>query len=490
MLIFLFYVDLKEVSVQAGSLFDSTDSTQTSCSESDLMYDETNKPSRNDIIRIPGFDDMLPRLEIKTLNMKQIAVKHCVTNSMLQFDVSVPVKGDQNIRSLSKTLSLTPIEITESQTVVYKCKTTILNAMLPAELCSILPKMISSIIDSNIANITSSVGNCALCPTKTSSWLSTIAELTRHENGDVTSITAFKFSPEIKEILEGRFANVEHIKPTFNNIDFKMKYDQCMIAELLQTVPVDSLNNLLKYQKSPLIMELNNSQSEASLHQTNDQHPDITDIQNHAPICTALDIYTTKSDKLASAIKPYNFMDFIEIMMRSYNLQINQNLSNYFDMFKFQYDGKNIEIDIISLTNEIGVQNKISVTVSNVNIDSLFKGFSKIRNNKEHEMNSTCLECIDYVNTSLTRKSHIEERTQVALKKIKRKGFCKLYRKCNSKPCISSKERCTSSANISLNKITTIDDFFQMLGSKKIFSSVFDGTAVKKILSSVVEVLF
>ncbi|KAI5643835.1 hypothetical protein NE865_04011 [Phthorimaea operculella] len=107
-------------------------------------------------IKIPGFDDTLPNLEIQTLNANQIQVKNCINNVVVHFDVSMPNKKCSNAFKKKNSLPVfTPLPVTESNTRMYKCSTKILNAVLPAELCTVLPTLMQNIFDSN-TNLVSS----------------------------------------------------------------------------------------------------------------------------------------------------------------------------------------------------------------------------------------------------------------------------------------------------------------------------------------------
>ncbi|KAJ8718508.1 hypothetical protein PYW08_002745 [Mythimna loreyi] len=474
-----YQIDLKEASVQAGSQCDSTDFTQTCDSETDSTDDDINN-NRNNFISIPGFNNTLPLLEIKTLNMNQIAVKHCVTNILVEFDVTVPTKNNLKMNLNKSSLLLTPIVKTEGDTKVYKCKTTIVNAMLPAELCSILPKMMSSIADSS-----KTIGGPTLSSSN-QSWLSTISEQTRCENGGSSCIIApIQTSPEIKYILEGRFLTKNYKMSTLHKKHYRMNYDQCLVIDLL---PIILLENLLYYTDSPLVMELDNTQykrSQVSLLQSNKKFSGVTDFQNQN-ICTSVNVYTGSYKRSTSAFNSQNLVDMIASIMHRTNIPLHRNLCSYLDMLK-QFDRKNLQINM-SMMNDNGVQKTITVTVNNLNIDSLYKAFPKIKDSNQYEMdtNNSPLKCIEYVNSSRARKLSKTELTPVNIKKIKRNSFYKLYRKC--KPVNhESREICVNTGNTPLNKITTLDDFFQILGSKAIFSSVLDGNAEKKILSSVLE---
>lgn len=481
-----FSVDLKEVSVQAGTVCDSSDSTQTTDSDINMAHDVTITSKQNNCLSIPGFKNTLPALEIKTLNKNQIAVKHCMTNIMLQFDISVPAKSDHSTTSLSKSSSLIPIEVTESHTKIYKCKTTILNAMLPAELCYILPRMMHTIMNSNL----NSDLPTALCPGKTDSCLSTISELTRYETADtVSSLASLHMTPEVKHVLEGRFSNkITCVKNAFTRkVNLRASYNYDLVIELL---PKLSLKDLSQLEVIPRVFELNNTKE--GLSPFDDSYKQLsTDVTNiKIPTCTTMQVYTGRNKRLSAVFKPYDLLGMIEGILSNHNLLINLNLTTYFDMLKLQYDNKNIEINM-SIKNDKGVEKNISVIVTKLKIDSLYNAFPKINNRKSyassdnHTRRDNPIKCIEYTNSSLTNKPDNTGITQVTSIKNKKKGFYKLYRKCKSTTNIPSPEKCI---NTPLNKVTTLEDFFQILGSKKMLCSVFDGYAAKKILSSIIEV--
>ncbi|PZC80469.1 hypothetical protein B5X24_HaOG214626 [Helicoverpa armigera] len=469
-----YQIGVKEVSVQAGSVCDSSDSTQTYDSDTETEHaPNTRNP-------IPGFEKTLPMLEIKTLNMNQIAVKHCVTNVIVQFDVILPAKSEQTSTNTStyKSIPLIPVEITDSHTKVFKCKTTIFNAVLPAEICSILPQMMSAIIDTN-SNTTTT-----MCPTKTDSCLSTITEQTRCEAGEsLSGIASSHRSTEIKPAIQGSFTNKAYKKPIPTKIYFRFDYDNLLAEELLPKV---SLDGLVKYEINPRLVEIDNTKcilSLVMLRRSIRQKPSVTDmVQTNTS--TSMEVYTGSKRNVCPAYKPLDIVGIIKSILRTHHLQINMNLTSYFDMLKMKYDGKNIKINM-SLTNCNGEQKNVVVTVNNLKVDSLFEALPKMNIKKKNSVNkNNPVKVMDYANTSLAGKSENMEINRTNCTKVKRKGFYKLYRKCKSTTNIPSAEKCTSTP---LSKITTLEDFFQILGSKRMLCSVFDGYSAKKILSSISE---
>ncbi|XP_022824928.1 uncharacterized protein LOC111355344 isoform X2 [Spodoptera litura] len=466
----IFPIDLKEVSVQTGSLCDFSDSTQSYDSDTDLVHDLIELPN------IPGFNHTQPVLEIKTLNTNQIAVKHCMTNVMVQFDVTVPAKDTKSTTSITKTLPLIPLEVTDSHTKVYKCKTTIFNGMLPAEICSILPKMMNNIINSTNTNI-STENSFTICPTKTESCLSTITEQARYENAESLNfkILSDLSTSKLRRSFEGSFSNKALIKPIFKKNVFQIDYNSCFVTDLLPQV---SLDDLLQYEVSPIAVELNSCKYE-QLHLPS--NGPVTDLV--PPTCTTLAMYTTTTNRITAAFSSCDLIDMMKSLWYNYNLQIHFNLCSYFEMLQLQYGDQNIKLNV-SLTNYNAVLKNVAVTVNNVKIDSLFKASPKGNVNKRLRVKAP-IKCIEYVNTVLANKTKSTEVSQVTFNKVKRKGLYKLYRKCKSTTNIlisGDKHPYTP-----LNKITTMDEFFQVLGSKKLLSSVFDGYSSEKILSSILE---
>ncbi|CAG9566028.1 unnamed protein product [Danaus chrysippus] len=128
------------------------------------------------LIPLPGFDAAPNDLEIETYNQKQIVVKNCVTNVVVKFDVQLPVDTCQSLQ-VKQSLSCIPVAITDDQTKIFKSKTTIINAFLPAELCSILPMIMNKIITSN-----TKLALPKIKVAKVESNLSTITELTRSDS--------------------------------------------------------------------------------------------------------------------------------------------------------------------------------------------------------------------------------------------------------------------------------------------------------------------
>lgn len=471
------------MSVQAGTLCDSSDSTQTYESDIELARKEAFTSTRKNLISIPGFSNSQPVLEITTLNMNQIAVKHCVTNVMFQFDVTVPSKINSPTNT-SKSLPLIPIEVTKSHTKIYKCNTTILNAMLPAELCSILPRIMSNLIE---VNVDSDIIP-PLCPVKTESCLSTISELTRGETSDILfPIASIQKMPSRQTlVIDGRFTNkISILKLKPNKLNVRVNYSHDLVTKLLPKIVI---KNLSEYLTSPIYNmsvkeDMNAGVSKSKLRRS------LAVPNTRSSKCSILEVYSGSNKRLRSSFKPFDLISVIESILSSRNLQINRNLTSYFDLLKLQYDGKGIKINV-SMMNDIGVQRNMTVVVNNLKIDSIYEASPITITRKIEETvtykSETRMKCIEY-KQSLANKTESTEINQISSNKIKRsKGFYKqVHRKCKSTTNIPSGDK---NVNTPLSKITNLEEFFQVLGSKKNFSGVFDGYAAKKILSSITEV--
>ncbi|CAB3221721.1 unnamed protein product [Arctia plantaginis] len=425
---------------------------------------------------IPGFDSSLPGLEIKTLNMNQIAVKHCVTNIMVQFDVTDNISTAVN----SKALPIMPVDVTESHTRIFKCKTTIVNAMLPAELCSILPKLMK-LIDSDVKSVRPAFGPALI--NKNQSHLSPISELSTRpccESNTVPIITTkplqITVSPlhhlahAVKPYISGMFSSRNGITKGTKKLNPVVKYNPALLRE---TLPKSyTIIDILTYGiRLPLFKEVNiENQSKRELP---------VGLQKQCPTCTALDLYTTNNKRLVPAFKPFKFEDAItEILIK---IQVSRlNVSTYIpkalSFSKIRY------LNITSLNNN-GSNSNVSVITNNLNMNNLFS------QDKKYVLvqNDTSEKRLEYIKPSTKYGSKIKDLKSVTELKVniknKRKGFYRLYRKCKSATIIPTEKYVSTP----LHKIQNLDDFFQVLGSKKILASVFDGNAEKKILSSVVE---
>lgn len=459
--------DLKEASIQtllAGKNFDVKDQF-VEMGQKVTPNEVVPYQANNFLDTLPGFDDSLPALEIKTLNMKEVAVKYCTTNVMVQFDVAAPSEPE-NLHPIQKSSSFVPLAITESHTKIFKCKTTIINAMLPAEICSLLPKIIRSIIDTNNAHTPPHM------PAKfqSESPLYTISELSTCESPDIFKSAlppqvANNISPNLLKLLDGVFSTKE-TKKIVNDETPKVGYNNNFLTkDLLMDV---SVHRLLTINVNPLSFGMPKAGvTKQTLRNTAKIHCDNGLSKTNS--CTTLDLY------------------------RERNPMINVILSNNSNGLKDLWRSKlniNLKVPTFSIPLEVTLDhNKIIVTMKkNLNDDdeAIMDDNSMKKHDFKVDSHADELKAIEYKNHTENRKSNKKEfqnQTIMSCAKGRKKSFVKLYKKCKSTSNISGERYSTS-----LSKIVNLDDFFQALGSGKLLSSVFDGLSGKKILSSIIEV--
>lgn len=473
----------KEASIQtvlSGSNFKLTEQTSREEAEVTIAADVANKAEvtnetevqnrsindglpdviqcvpNNYLKALPGFDECLPALEIKTLNTKEVAVKHCMTNVMVQFDISVPSETEP-MSSLQKSSSFVPLTVTESQTKIFKCKTTIINAMLPAEICSLLPKIMRTIIESNkpLPSIPSTV------PYPTDGLLYTISELSNSESQDIFNPvlpSKVNLSSTLLNLTNGVFSS-NKTKPRSCNLPALIVNDWNKVTNVFVELPT---LRLFPRDISPIYL---------GLHKPGKKRTEKDQNLNgfNSKTCTDLELYRGT---------PLNI-----IFGRCYSRMI-ENATNRNTNIQIKLFTNNIPLMltltdhniIMSMTNNTnGFEEKASVMIDNMNLNSYFP---------KNEPNKTSLNAIeDNSHQNNSDNQAVQTQNTPSLLRTRRNKFVRLYKKCKSTSNISSEKCCTS-----LSKITNLEDFLQAVGSGKLLSSVFDGFSGKKILSSLLEV--
>ncbi|OWR49952.1 hypothetical protein KGM_208033 [Danaus plexippus plexippus] len=387
---------------------------------------------------LPGFDAAPNDLEIETYNQKQIVVKNCVTNIVVKFDVQLPVDTCQSLQ-VKQSLSCIPVAVTDDQTKIFKSKTTIINAFLPAELCSILPMIMNKIITSHakFALPKLKVG-------KVESNLSTITELTRSDS--------LEFPKEISHILS---------EPR-TDLLFNMK-------------SMEILN--FKTEPSALI-ELKHDDIPEAVLQSNSIIP-------QRVICMALQIYNPHN-QVVPAYERFNIKSYIESLIYTKTLTMVKNTLLIINSFKVLCLNKNIAISI-EFEN---CRTPVNILISNIPNYSKNTSFEKsIKFNEENcdcnSQTNTIPKVLDiYTNKSRTNLYQKKNKSSEIrpYNKSKKKGFVRLYKKCKSMSNLSNYKQ-----SISIDKITNCEEFLQTLGLSKVFTSVVDGNMEQKIMSSLKE---
>lgn len=97
------------------------------------FYDAENDPLRD----IDGFDKPVSEVELRSITKDTVVMKSFVANVVLHFDVVLAL----NQLKVDTNLDYIPVGKTESQTKIIKCSTSVVNAILPAQLCALIPGM-------------------------------------------------------------------------------------------------------------------------------------------------------------------------------------------------------------------------------------------------------------------------------------------------------------------------------------------------------------
>lgn len=464
-----YFTDIKEMAIQ----------TPTTMRDKNLLDIGPSLDSLNDdlLVKIPGFDEVLPAVEIETLNMNEIAIKHCLTNVMVQFDITVPKESDTLLVNVKKSSScMVPVSETDSHTKIFKCKTTIVNAVLPAELCSVLPKIMRKFYDSKM-NVT-----IPLMPHSAESQLSTISEdtLVSSKVSVPTSSLPNFISPLLTNLLRGTFSGCL-TKPVSTDalidrtISFKT-YKLC--SEIIYKVSkllFENVQPMFTCNVDPYKMSMSTIILGPSC---NDRH-----LFEIAPknTCTALQLYKA-NDNFMEPLGNFNLTEVVRRVLSIHITNISFNTPSYFNQCEQHHD--DLVTVNLELLNNKDISKKMCITISKLRVDSIFTAFTKRRGKVIETNEAPPLKAIEYPNDCRNKvvKKNLNHQVSGG-SKIRRKGFVRLYKKCKSTSNIPAEKLSTA-----LSKIANLDDFFQALGSGKLLSSVFEGIAGQKILTSIFQV--
>lgn len=445
--------------------------------KSNPVFEDSKKIKCDNMLAIPGFDDSLLDLQIETISRNAIAVKHCVTNIIVQFDVAIPSEINR-FAHLTQSVSCVPVSDIESHTKIFKSKTTIVNAILPAELCSILPMTMKNIIDSKL-----------LLPKMIdiAEPHSSPIELTQFESGNLMKHfipVHIPCSSELRHLGQGNFAKYNMptttIK-TISNITSQLTVRPFSFEEFYSQKVTEFGRNLLNdchiwHIAALRVFETNHSRN---------QEPEIENKLFQTKIsCMALQSYSLDNKRIARAFK-FNFIDFIVAILNNpvFSVQISMPL-------KKSLSGLN-SVKSIQITMDLEVEeNNRSCLISN-KIIGVYNNFQnniaqpKISNSylkKQKAITNAKYRSSSHLNKFENCKSGFEYSVN-HIRKMK-KSYVKLYRKCKSMSSISNERSC-----IALSKIINFEDFFLALGSARSLASIFDGNTERKILTSIKEVL-
>lgn len=446
---------MKETAIQTGPSM----AVATSCESVNSISKITIKKKIEPLMVIPGFEDdnLIPNLEIETMSMNEISVKHCSTKILVHFDIASPMEPHINLK---KSTSLIPLTVTESHTKVFKCKTTILNAMLPEELCTILPKMMTSIIKTNECLDLSPIP-----VDKIGFYLFPIPEITSPESPETTSsiLPITIMSTKLQTLLNGVYSSPKNLNASITPYGYNRKH--------IDILPCLERPHFFNCNVNPVVFIA------------------ITNLRQILPLltiplkntCMAIQLYPGYDQRIVPAYKRFNF---VGILLKIFKIR---------DSF-VNYVYNCIQLKSIPWTN-IALKHitfiKFTVTKPDGLEDSfVFDVTTVINTNKiSNEVSERQKDCVrKYL--CLTKNKNIEWRNvhnqasfTVLNNKIKKKGFVKFSKKCKSSSCISGER-----AAIPLSKINNLEDFFSAFGTGKLLAGAFDRQGGQKILSAVAQV--
>ncbi|KAJ0175078.1 hypothetical protein K1T71_009219 [Dendrolimus kikuchii] len=453
----------KEASIQAVL---TTKNSYTSYDDKNFQ-DSLNKTMSSGIIdplRDLGFDAAIPALVIETFNKNNVIIKHCLTNITLQFDVSVPDETNTTAIKFQKSSLLVPIEGVAGQSKLFKYKTTILNAILPAELCNIIPKMIRNNMNKMETEET------------LTQKLFTIRELSRSERSppSLQSFSSMKMgmSQNLRRFIYGTFPKMPS---KFKLVPIKIKQIGNKTEHYLLIEPLSELNKIIALNIVVSKISLSEKYFSTDVLETK-YNESISAIQTIST--TALVPYSASNHNLLETPKQYEF-SMTDIIRNYYKYKAQISLDSSLHFLNCIYDSfkNNVRLSL-NVTAE-GFEKQVHITINNLKLCSLN---NKLSQPYERDRHNTCVKkSIEYFESLSSKVEKTNNRNHRSTNcRMKKKPFITLYRKCKSTTNISV--NCTRSLNKNLN----IEDFFQLIGTKSL-ASVFDNDGAKKILTAMVE---
>ncbi|XP_052742526.1 uncharacterized protein LOC112052441 [Bicyclus anynana] len=422
---------------------------------------------------IPGFDDnpIQSDLQLETINKSKIAIKHCVTNIVVQFDVVMPYDVN-NILHEIQSASCIPLTVSESHPKVFKAKTMIVNAILPAELCSILPNTMKKVIvDSQLLKIFDK-GETRL---SSGSTLPQTANLIKH-----FMPLPIDDSPKSKILRQGKFSNTIIAKnSSHEKIISSGTFQDFCTQQKNNLLPNIHKNQSLTYYIHPIIHPISLPIFESDNSSKLVPETDDNSVHQSTSSCTELQPYQSNYENGSVSLNNIESVSF-KLIDQDFSIQVNILVNPFNGVLSY----KNI-----STIMSIGVyteESKANCVLSGMTLDSLYNGI------RQHisKGNKTVTNMLKPKVAKCTQVSEIKkfENCKTSVKYCvpnnsnKKRTFNKLYKKCKSASNISIERTSTS-----LKKLRNLDDFFLAIGSAKTLASAIDGSAEKKILSSIKE---
>lgn len=451
-------------------------------------------------VKIPGFDDdvdILRDIEINSLTFNKIAIKHRLTNVIVQFDLTLPTKSRDKVLDV-KNSSFVPITVGENNTKVFKCNTKIFNAILPAELCCLIPSLMRDFIDTKPhLTIFPAVPPAVevqeiACATSDLFLLRQVDPHSVLGLYDIpNTISYLILSPVLRTALNwGKFA-IKILKPcTSFALEKYNKKHMLSMADVTKLLPVlPSPIPIFLCIVSPLdyLMPKANCEEQRQSTDRNSNPSNSKALQVHEQYVYLL--YGTAYSRLMEAMRKYYTFNLTFYLPPCLN-------------------PLTVKCDML-LTEIERLKGSISITVSNMQLESISSRFlnmkiNGVKNAPQIDFGSTAYYKVmteilpieakqSQVVSPLPEINLIRENPDIVYdahyktgkkeQKFRKHRYFKFYNKCKSTTNLSGERSCTA-----LSKITNLDEFFQALGSAKTFSTVFDGSCGKKIMAAIVQV--
>ncbi|XP_038222158.1 uncharacterized protein LOC119839790 [Zerene cesonia] len=449
--------------------------TQTDCVRFTDVEEEKAKREKTDVIDeifdtkiIPGFEDTWQHLELESITKNQIAIKHCMTNVVVQFDIAFPFDNTCTLQQ-KHSLSCIPITVTDSHTKIYKYKTSIMNAMLPAEICTILPKMLTNIFDTKAKMELPNAIEKIECS------LPTITEVQRLGNCEPSLNISPPFNllptlPQAVDLRNGKFSIIRKCEKIVGEQDYPNRY--CSFYNLLPKI-----NTSLWWGTHIYLPRVDHK------------------VINKMIIKAEVSLNSNKCMALVPYMPP-NFNFGGETILKKYKSQLPNLESPRIYLNKGMIDTLTLQQFenkmVIELLDNSLKEHRVLFVVNKKNTDMIHN----IQRNLDYT--KALVSYDDTYSTSNVHKviHHLDEikeipqflkshkvQSKVVFNNVNRKrSYIRLNKKCKSTSSISNCKKSTS-----LQKIANLDEFFQALGLSKDMGGVIDGNVERKVLSSIIE---
>lgn len=410
-----------------------------------------------DNVSIPGFEithNVAPLIvDVKMLTRSQISIHHCLTNVILQFDIIIP-SGVATTSSLSLS-SFTPMT-GDDKTMLYKCKSSLPNAILPAQLCSVLPKLITQInkAHKSIYEISKDTNVAPNFFPKTSVILSNATE--RLSEGSFVKISPVDVISKCKKnksffILDyDSHKKYMELLPTIQNGVPFVPMNKCINLDISKYHINDCADNLIS--NKPII-----NYCKA--------------LVPYVPCCTAKSLPSSNLKFLLHNNYTQKYLlSVINFMISTKNSDDIKHSESYYYLNKLNGLGSNV-------TKKIS----INVSISNQPLELFCESNNGYIQYNQNNLNNRNM--IGVAKTAEQKPLKNDKSSYQHVRKHLKKTF-KTHKKCKSMTSIIRESDRTL-----LNRIVTLEDFIQALGCCKQLTTVLRGYSEKKILTSISEVL-